>query len=415
MHKGNHYFLIIFLTFLSFDCVADIESTATLPRGMFSPNITYGYFSGISERFNSSGLIQGVAAQYHVELSGKVIGRFNSDLNKMIESLNSVSKQEKLGDELMLGTLDFKASPVVDAVIPTLAYGVTDKFSIGLGIPLIHYRNDVQVAVSGTSNAQQLQNHIGGLSDDLNSALGKLENAAQNLPGELQSVLAARGYKPLRSIDTKGVGDLQVAGVYRYFDSPFWKFALRPYFIIPTGKQDDPDDLVDMATGGQPAVGLYSIHDYLPLSKLLLTSSLGYQANLQDTAIKRVPLNNYDLLPDQDRRDLVRRHTGNVTFFELGSRYHIIAPLTLGAFYDLTLKDPDWYDGDRGWDYNQLSQDTVEQIHQLKGQIEFSTISWYRRHVFSAPLILTYVYGNTITAVNAPLVISNQLMIRMFF
>jgi hypothetical protein len=406
-------FLVCF--FIAQFSYADLESTAILPKGIYSPNLSYGIFSGIGERFNSNGLIEGAAAQYHIELTGKSLSLLKPELKDMVDQLNDIRPSEKLGDALALGNLDFKVSPILTASVPSIAYGVTDNFTIGFGIPLIHYHNDVSINVSGTSNAAEIKNFVGGMSRELNSALGRLSQAALDLPMELQSVLAARGYRPIRSLDSDSPGDAQISGVYRYFNSYLLKLALRPFLLLPTGKQDDPDDLVDLPTGGQSAVGLYSIHDYFPKSNWVISSSVGYQANFQDTSIKRVPLNESDILPDISRKDTLRRHTGNSTFLEAGSRFSPWFPLTLGAYYDITFKDPDWFDGDKGWNYSILSQDTVSQIHQIKAQLEFSTFSWYRRKLFSLPFLFSYVYGNTINAVNAPLVTSNQIMLRMFF
>ena len=144
-------------------------------------------------------------------------------------------------------------------------------------------------------------------------------------------------------------------------------------------------------------------------------SSVGYLANFQDYAIKRVPRNHDDLLPDSDRKDNLRRRLGNSTFLEIGSKYQISRPLTFGVYYDILYKDPDWYDGDKGWNYAGLSVDTGSQTHQVKLFVEFSTLSWYATKLFSVPFMLGYIYGNTVFAVNAPQIISNQLNLRMFF
>ena len=65
-----------------------------------------------------------------------------------------------------------------------------------------------------------------------------------------------------------------------------------------------------------------------------------------------------DILPDASREDTVRRKTGNSVFAEAGAAFYPIHSLELKGLYDFQQKDPDWFDGDRGWDYGLLSQDT---------------------------------------------------------
>jgi hypothetical protein len=406
-------FFLIILSLWSHPLLADLENTNVLPPAVWSPKFIYGSYSGLSDRYNSSGLLEGATARYHLDLTGNKLAKLNDRVQTLVTALNGLSSD--LGNKLYFGTLDFKANPIIDYFCPTLSHGLTKNLSIGLGIPIVHFQNSVQVVMSGKDNIQEIKDHVGETSHSLSDGLDEAKRSVAEIPALFQNVLVNKGYKPLRNVNYTALGDVQVSANYLYFNQNKLKLSVRPYIQLPTGQKDDPDDLVDVATGGQPAVGAYSVHEYRVLPKLTLASSVGYQANIEDRVSVRVPANADDLLPGPERKEEVQRKTGNSIFLEGGSRYTIISQLEVGAYYDFTQKDPDWYAGSKGWNYGALSEDSAAQTHQIKGLIEFNTISWFEEKTYAIPFILGYVYGNTFYAVNAPQQISNQLYMRMFF
>ena len=310
--------------------------------------------------------------------------------------------------------MDFKAQPVINYFAPTMSYGLSQNFSIGFGIPIIHYQNTMQV-VSAGGNAQALGAYVAGSNPDVTNALNTLVSAANNMTATLNGVLAAKGYQPLREVDLTYPGDLQISGVYKYYSSSLWRLALRPYLQVPTGHKNNPDDLMDITTGGQPAVGLFSIHELILDRHWTLVSSAGYQANIQDTVDVRVPNGPDDFLPGPNQEGTVTRKTGNTIYLEGGAAYTPWRSLEIRGLYDFSQKDPDWFDGNQGWDYSILSTDTGVQTQTVHAMAELSTIDWFLNKEFAAPLMLGYIYGNTIYAINAPNQVTHQIYLRMFF
>lgn len=407
--------LIIFS--LLFWCItgrAELETTETLPQGIYSPKFIFGTYSGLDQRFNSEGLVQGAADQYHINLTGKTLAAYDAKFKKIVDGLNNLSPGENLGNNITGGTLTFKAQPNIDYFVPTLSYGVTPNLSIGVGIPIIHFRNSVQPYTQG--NVANVSRYAHGLSPDMDRAMNKLVSAANNVQGAVNGILSTRGYKPIQNADFVAPGDLQISAVYRYYTSDLWRLALRPFIQVPTGRPDDPDDLVDIATGDQPAIGLYSIHELQLSRRWALVSSVGYQYNIEDSSTVRVPVDGDDTLPGLEREETVSRRTGDSIFLEGGLSYSPYRPLEIKVVYDFTDKDSDWYQGDHpDWNYNLLSADTGSQIHQIRAQLEFSTVDYYFQKTFSVPFKVGYVFSDTFYAVNAPDEATNQLYMRMFF
>ena len=417
MGMFNTVFLLL-LTLLPLGAFADMESTDTLPKGVTSPKFLFGVINGLGERFDGAGLVEGVADRYTLNLTGDMLAKLNAQAATFINLLNQyTTNNEDIGSELSLGTLKITAQPVITFWAPTMSFGVTSNFSVGFGLPIISYSNNMTVSAGGQNNIAQMSNYVNGPSGPISGAFNGLAAIAANMGAALNSALATRGYLPIRSIQGTALGDLQIAGVYRYYDSDTWKLALKPMIQLPTGTKDDPNDLVDIPTGGQPAVGLYSIHDYVINGHFRLSSTAGYQLNIQDSIAMRVPDGPDDLLPGPDRLDNnISRHTGNSVFLEGGSRYKISRPLEVGLFYDMTFKDPDTYAGTNpGWNYAYLSNDTQSQVQMIKMQATFSTVDWFIAKTFGVPFQIDYVFGATVYAINAPNQTTHQLGLRMFF
>ncbi len=406
--------LIISLLFLCVSGRAELETTETLPTGVYSPRFIFGTYSGLDQKFNSNGLVEGAADQYHINLNGKMLANLKPELKDIVEGLNKLPGNKNLGNDMSAGTLTFKASPNIDYFVPTLSYGLTPNLSIGAGIPIVHFRNSLQAFAQG--NLSNVSHFVHGLKPEMDDAMSRLVSAAGNLQGSVNSILATRGYKPIQNADFVAPGDLQISAVYRYYTSPQWRLALRPFIQIPTGRADDPDDLVDIATGDQPAIGLYSIHEYRLSRQWMLLSSAGYQYNIEDSSTMRVPLDGDDSLPALDREETLSRRTGDSIFLEGGVSYAPVRPLEIKLVYDFADKDSDWYQGDHpGWNYSLLSDNTASQIHQLRAQVEFSTVDYYLEKSFSMPFKLGYVFSDTFYAVNSPDDATHQLYMRMFF
>lgn len=405
---------ILFFILIAGIAHAELESTSVLPKGIWSPKFIYGFYTGLTDRYNSSGKVEGVTDPYHIDLSPQKLKGFSPEIAKLVSALNSLSPKDKMGDKLSLGTLDMVAKPSVNYFVPTLSYGLGDKLSVGIGVPIISFRNEVDIVAGGTSNVKEISDHVKNFHPDLDAGLAQALESAKFAPQLVKNYIESQGYKPIRTVEYRAMGDIQLSGQYLYHTSDAVSLAVRPYVVLPTGKKDDPDDLVDQATGGETALGLYSIHDFTPISRVTLGTSAGYQAELPDTASVRVP-DEAQFLPGPDRKEDVSRKLGDSTFVEGNIRIVPISEIELGAFYSYSQKESDSYSGSKGRNYGALAKDSNSVIHRISGRVEFSTIDLFKKKAFDIPFLFGYVYANNVAAVNAPTSVTHQLYLRMFF
>ena len=127
---------LLILAFVGTSARADMESTTVLPQGVTDPVLLFGILSGLSDKFNADGEVQGVTDRFHIQLIGQTLANLSPQLQQLIQTLNASSNQN-LGNQLSVGTMDFKSNPQVTYVAPQLDYGLSQNFSIGIGVPLI--------------------------------------------------------------------------------------------------------------------------------------------------------------------------------------------------------------------------------------------------------------------------------------
>ena len=144
-----------------------------------------------------------------------------------------------------------------------------------------------------------------------------------------------------------GIGDIQLGGKYQYWRSQDLRLTAGGGVRFPTGRQDDPDDLVDMSWSSG-AYGLFARfqHDYLVSNlwkaqptaasigvaapgNLILNGSFRYEWVLPDEATLRVGDAN-TLTRTRERLD---RDLGDRFDFEFSAQYQLTSALALSLAY----------------------------------------------------------------------------------
>jgi hypothetical protein len=191
-----------------------LDSSDVLPAHINSPSVRIGYVSGIGERFTSNGSLMSLTDVNSLTFDSKKLTTIEPRVQQLISVLNQFGQQQ-MGNALTLGTLHINISPEVNYYAPVHAYGITDKWTIGVGVPIIHYKNKIALTQEG-SNLATIQRQAGGISPELDSAFDELH---KSLVTSAQQELSGKGYKPLQNVDTTFVGDMQLVSLYQLFNN----------------------------------------------------------------------------------------------------------------------------------------------------------------------------------------------------
>ena len=253
------------------------DDAQVLPKGIFKGSLDGKFYWPVTKKYGPEGELEDLAVDYNNRILDKTA--FPS-LSLVEDGFGMPPGSANIGRSLVSFEYQF-----TDLFL-SLMYGVTDKLTVGFTLPYYWQRNLVKARL-----------------DTLNATVGKNASlstlAPISWPGTVplttQDVLALLGrgldidhdgiidipgfgYKRFKTWSEKGIGDLEVGGRYQYFNNDTWRLAFTGGVRLPTGKMDDPDNLVDLDFGsGAYALFFRFHHDYfktLGLWKKLTTCRL---------------------------------------------------------------------------------------------------------------------------------------------
>lgn len=405
------------ITILAVSKAHSQSSSAVLPQGVWHPSLRYGIISEVSNRYDNTGAYQSVGRLNQV-FDGQSIGTFVPEFQQLTNFLEATYPNSNYVDQLFVGSLEFEANAVAQYTAPVLAYGVSRRLSVGVGIPIVNLQAEVVATQTGASNVQALRNELSQnglieLNPQLAQGFNDLENA--NLVESFHNTLRQKGYVVPNAVNRTVVGDIQLVGVYQYWENKKWTLYQQTTLNLPTGPEDNPDDFLDIPVFHQTWLKLQFHQDYSLTRKWTLGSHAGYTWKLPDTSLKRVPENENDMLPDASRKERVSRDLGDSVNVGLSSNYWLTHYLNLGGGYEYTYKNSDDYSGTRGYNYDLLSRDTESDAHKISITAQFSTLNWYFTNQFQVPFILSYGFSDVVAGTNTDRQLTHEMQLKMFF
>jgi hypothetical protein len=387
-----------------------LDSASVLPTGINSPAVRMGFVSGIGQRYLSDGSLMSLNDYNSIEFDASSLMRIEPRLKDLVSVLNQFGRHE-LGNALHLGALRIATLPEVRYLAPLHAYGVTSRWTVALGVPIVNYTNRLSLAQSG-SNVSAIRSQVTGISRELDDAFDRLN---VSLVASANQELATKGYKPLANRDETYVGDLQVASLYQFHASKKSTALWKTFLNLPTGPGDDPDDLADLGIFGQTAIDQVAIMTTQVHRRVKLSGKASYRFNIPDSVIKRVPRTPEDSLPDASTKEMVRRKTGDSASVGVSGSLSLLRTLNVGLGYDITHKSSDVYTGDSGSNYQLLSRETESSSHRLRAGINYDTVIAYLDKQERIPAIVSYEISDTIRGRNVERQTIHELWLTLFF
>ncbi|HVK60637.1 MAG TPA: transporter [Bdellovibrionales bacterium] len=405
------FYAIAALIIASPSIALSLDSTTTLPARINSPQLRMGTISGVGERYVSNGSLVSLSDHYSMEFDSNTLSSVEPRIKQLVEVLNQFGKQE-MGSALNLGTLKIDTRPDVRYMAPLHAYGITSKWTVAVGLPIVEYKNDIQISSSG-SNLSSIRSQVYGVSPELDEAFDELEGV--DLTDRARTELSTKGYKPLESRDETIIGDVQLANLYRVYSNSRFSVLSRTLLNLPTGPGDDPDDLADLAMFGQTYIEEAAIANYQLFNRLRLSAKAAYRFNLENSVVKRVPKNEKDTLPDADTKEDVRRKVGDTITIGSGFSLEVINRWFAGAAYEVSQKLADQYTGSKSSKYDLLSKDTNSEAHRMRLGLTYDSTTAYQRKEAWLPAMISYEYSDTIRGLNIERQTIHEIWLTLFF
>ena len=392
MVKFILYAMAVLFTAVPLVCYAD--TAEVLPKKVFDVGTTYYHYFDINKRYNQDGKPEDLAKDFNTNLTSKVFPAL-SPLNPLVGGTAS------LGRSVVDFTLIYRWWEF------TLAYGLTDRLTLGVLIPLNYSKTEVNAFLdSSTANVGKnpFIKSLAPLSapgtarlttSDIQSLLGR----GLDINGDGIIDIPGYRYKPVKTWSGKGIGDIELLGKYQFYKNANWRLAFVGGVRLPTGEVDDVDNLVDVPFGDGQADILLRLHaDYIGIKKLCLNATMRYDIQLADKETKRVP-SSVDL-PITLNKEKVDRNLGDIVELEFMGNYAFTQWLSGGLKYRLTKKFKDKVDGDMGFAYSSLEDETNFMGQMAFAFLGFSTIQMYFDKKFPVPLSLKLEYRNRFAGKN---------------
>lgn len=407
---------ILFFLFLYSVRAHSLDDVDLIPRGVNSSAMRFGEISGLDTRFTSNGNLMSIQDIQSIEFNVKTLSSLQPQIKDLVIVLNSFGIGN-YGDKLSLGTLHFDVQPSLSYSSLIHAWGASDKLTIGVGIPVIHYTNNIHVIHSG-SNIEEYKKQFGGVSSEMDRAFDRL---SINLPQAVNEELQKRGYKPLVHREESFIGDIQVVGMYELLRDEQIKIVYKGVIGLPTGPKPDPSDLLSLNSFGQTSLENNLMSSFMLDDDLFVNQRLGYRYILPDHEEVFVPEHETTTLSRFSNKENLQRSIGGSVLFGTSINYHWNSYLSLAAGYEFQKKSSDKYEGDSASsfstkkNYQLLSSNTELALHKTRIEITYSTVKSYLARMSFLPMLVNFEISDTTSAINSPRQVLSELTLMLFY
>jgi len=317
------------------------------------------------------------------------------------------------GDAFMaetIATIDSQIDTEIFSNVLAVEYGVTDRLSVGLILPIVHGETIFKGLVENSSSYAEQTNTL----PQVHPEKAIRQNLASSLSiATFNKVLKEQyGYSgALQSWSGTGLGDLELGAKYQYFKNSQWRATAKTGFRLPTGREDDPDQLLDLAFGdGQTDFAFFSLIDFDLHPQLTFTWEAGYTVQFPHDVNVRVPLSAD--LPLGAQKTKVNHSPGD--FLESAFEMNVspLSRVTLSPRYRFKQKLKDDYGGTAA---AALEANSSQILHEGQMQIEYSNLKAVRAGAEKIPFSVAAFYKLNFAGKNATDFRTAGLQLKTYF
>jgi hypothetical protein len=409
--KSQTHLVFILCLFLPLFSKANL-GTQTLPEGINSPSLRMGFISKLDEKYTQKGSLGRSVDQRSIELDAKKLSQLAPQVQALVDLFNQFGYG--FGDQIHMGSLKIESKPEIQYTGVVFGRGITDRLTIGAGVPIIHYKNQIKLwqTQNNLSVYKEQAQAIGN--NDLINGVNQL--AGTNVPQVLQSELRRKGYEELKDQDQTFVGDVQVSALYDLRSRAPFESQFRMNVSLPTGPKYNPDNLAALNQFGVTYLEPQGIMaSKIGSSNFKVTGSLAFRWHMPDQISIRVPKNENDILPDADQKEDVRRQLGNKFTESAQLGYDLSEIINLFGLSEWSQKAADKYEGSKSGNYDLLSKDSDTETQVVTAGLSYSSVEKYMRTKSGIPMVLTAQVSDTISGKNTERQLVQEVSAVIFF
>lgn len=387
------------------------ETTKVLPKGIRNLNIRT-INTSTNTKTDSRGAVEPLAEALWKPLKFKNIISSESGLKKT--QLEALLLQQGWSTEDSVGDFTADLDAHINVWAPIFAYGMTNKLTFAVALPIYSASTDIEVGFSTNRGAERLLATLTAPSMSNSKSAREVVEKFQNFKGRLNQKLEENNYQAFSKWSDTGIGDMSLLAKYLALDNSYFQLALSAGITAPTGRKDDPNILTDLAFGDGQWDLFSQITTQQWLSSQLTLSQFvkyTYQApDRKDVRLKtfeetiEVELDSLDYkLGDKVDGGLAIQYEQPLTGFEVGLGF--LAFRKFGDSY--TTND---FEAKK-----ELQRATDQNANYWQTKLGYSTVEAFRRGDFALPLMASIEYRKQMKSRNVPITDFTQVEIRLFF
>lgn len=402
------------------------DDTRTLPKGIFGVRVNNVFVTGADYEYGPGGQrvttgeanassISQQAAQTFNNPTGGIGKTIYNAVASILQSPSAASfTVSAIGNELQsldLGKMEVNVTPTSTVTSPTLMYGVTNRWSTIVNVPVIKLDNEVawQYIPGASTNLLDNASHLASLAGI------SIPNSSQFVSIG-QSTLTQKGYKPLASEETQFVGDIYVMNLFDLGRLGPFSFGTMNTISLPTGPAHDANDLLDVGAFHHTFMEqeFTTVLHVTRKFQSYLSGSVRYY--LPEQTSWRVPANAQDADPDITQEGTITRQVGFGTMAEGGVKYRVLKRFNTKAGVVYETKQADRFSGTIPGDYDVISSTfpyAASTATSYNLGVTYDPLTNYRPG--SIPLMVDLSYQEVVAGVNTPAIKEVMISFSTYF
>lgn len=386
------------------------ENAKVMPSGV--NRLTFRVVhSDFSSKTDGAGTARDLEDPIEKDLTFKDVLKNEKDLQKR-ELTAGFMAYGGFGEAEALGQFTADLEGRVTVYAPIYTRGLTDRLTVAVALPVYDMALNVGVGFRAAPTADAFKL---ALADNYNNqAQGARDfvDRINDAVGRLNTKLVDNGYSRLEPWQETGVGDLQILAKYALVTEGPVALAGQGGVVAPTGRTDDPDNLIDAGFGDGQWDAFVQLSADQPLggSGVFFNQYAKYTYQFADQKDVR-------LKTPEESIEVEKARVG----FKLGDKVNAGASVQYGADFGLTSglgynyyrKDKDDYDA--GASAGELEKDTFQQSHEAEVSVGYSGVPAFRRKEVPVPFEVSLSYKHQVSSQNMPVTHFIQLETGVFF
>lgn len=223
---------------------------------------------------------------------------------------------------------------------------------------------------------------------------------AADVTQKFDEKLAKNGYAPLKDWNGQGIGDLALISKYKALDTQHFDTSLTFGVTLPTGRKDDPDNLIDVPFGeGTWTASIQPTFDQYVMNDLFFTEYTKFTYFAPSSAYTRLKTADE---PIEVAKEYIKSKKGNALETGISLQYEPDFGLLAGVGFTHYEKwDDRYYAANNDAANEELAKDSREKANHMELRIGYSAVPAFKRGSIKIPFAFTIDYKKHLTSMNS--------------